>query len=148
MCPGFAKVDPLYEIAGRAYNIPTGYEIIRWDITNEELENLVLTRDTVFQDAAKVISKKYNIKTWVGINQLVNVSLSEWLGLTEDPFIRHYGYPDIVMRAVAMEVEDLSNELDKKRKDQELRMKELVQKPALDALSASAPNSALSKVFR
>lgn len=148
MCPTLPAWDAFYEIAGRAYNIPDGYQIIRWDITAEELKNLTITRDRILRDAAQIIAKKYNLKTWVSINQLVKLSLTEWLGLTEDPFVQHYGYPDLIMQALAIEVEDLSREIDKKRKEQEMKMNEMVQKPTLDALATGNLNNSMNKVFR
>ena len=148
MRPCFSLLDPLAEVAGRAYSMPSGYEIIRWDITEEEFKNLTITRERILRDAAQIIAKKYNLKSWVNINQLVSLSLTEWLGLTEDPFVRHYGYPDLIMHALTIEVEDLSREIDKKRKEQEMKMKDLVQKPALDALATSPLNNSFGKVFK
>lgn len=52
------------------------------------------------------------------------------------------------MQALAIEVEDLSREIDKKRKEQEMKMSEMVQKPTLDALSSSSLNNSMNKVFR
>jgi hypothetical protein len=51
------------------------------------------------------------------------------------------------MQALAIEVEDLSRELDKKRKEQEMKLKDMVQKPSLDALSSTSLNSSMNKVF-
>lgn len=79
---------------------------------------------------------------------MTGMPLKEWIGLGGDPFIEAYGYPELIKGAVAIEVERVAREMERKRQEQEMRFKDVTAKPIMDALSTGAAGGAISKVFR
>lgn len=105
-----------------------------------------MTRDRIMRDAAGILSARYKIGEWASTNQLINISLSEWLGLTEDPFVKNYGYPSLVMQAVALAKEEISNDLRKQRQEQEMKNRDATAAPVLQALNQKGVGN-MDRVF-
>lgn len=141
-----APVDYEIQTAGRFWVLPAGYPPPRWDITEEQLKNLGITRARINEDAAKILSQRYQIGNWLAVCQLAPVSLAEWLGVSEDPFIQRYGFPMLVMEAVKHEVEILNRKIRQRQAEHEAKLKEAVHNPTLSALGGRHADP-VSKVF-
>jgi hypothetical protein len=101
----------------------------------------------IFEEAAKIISEKYQISSWIAANQFTKLPLAEWIGSGGDAFYATYGWPEVIKKAIALEVENLNREIERRNNEAKMAMKEQI-KPSLDAISNIKSNAALDKTFR
>jgi hypothetical protein len=77
---------------------------------------------------------------------MTHISLSEWLGVSGDPFIQRYGLPDVIKKAVASAASDVAREIDRRRKEQEDKLMG-AQQSYNNNLNFGTPNASLGKVY-
>jgi hypothetical protein len=135
-------------LAGQSSCYPSWWPIYRWgDLTEEQFKNLIASKSIIFEDAAKILRQKYQISSWFAVNQHAKVPLEDWIGWGGDDFYKKYGWPEVIKKAIALEVEDINREIEKQRNEQRMQIKEQ-SKPVFEALHGIAKNSAIEKTFR
>lgn len=100
-------------------------------VTSEsELANLIWARD----EAARRLSKRLGVDSWVYVNQYVSIDWETWHALD-----------DLTQRAIGLAVEDLARERQRSVRDQESKLENLI---AQDSLALKFPGGTNSSIGR
>lgn len=114
--------------------------------SQEEAEAFSMQEYFRLDREAEHFAQKYDIASFIAVNQLVAVSLTEWLGL-KGFFVESYGIPDPLKKALAFEVARIGRERESKRKDQEREMK-MAQTEFNGKLNFGPTNTSFGKVYQ
>lgn len=68
----------------------------------------------------EAVAKKYDIASWLAINQLTSLPIQDWLG--RDPWMEKHGLDDMLKRAIVFEVENIVRERESQRREQERKV--------------------------
>lgn len=135
-------------LGGRLSSYPSYYPInIRIFFKSQtEADNFVLKRQLGIDKEAEHYSKKYDIASFIALCQYSPIDILDWLGLREDPFVKNYGLPDVIRRALSFEISNIARDQESKRREQErkLEMKEMEYN---SQLKFGNPNSTFGKVY-
>jgi len=135
-------------ISGRLCIYPEWYPIQRGPIfnTQQEADNFTLSENLRLDAESEYFSKRYDLSSFIAINQYVKLDIIDWLGLKESIFVKQYGLPDCIKRALAFEVANIAREQESKRKEQE-RQLEMKSIEYNSQLKFGSSNSSFGKVY-
>ena len=88
------------------------------------------------QTAIRRYSESWNIRSWINVNQQVNISIEEWLGY--DDFQDKFGLDQVVLDAIHYEMENIRVESSQRTRSQREGMSQQSQ-------PLSLPKNLLSK---
>jgi hypothetical protein len=97
------------------------YDLVKYSSEEEYLMNEVIKRDEYFEQNSKMLSEIFALKAFITINQIVSVSLEEWLGASE--WRRIHGLEESMKRALLYEVEFVLQERERHQRDREQKAK-------------------------
>jgi hypothetical protein len=102
---------------------------LEWDVradhrfykSDEERLRAILDRDARIDERNIEVSRANDLKAFITINQLVNVSLSEWIGRTD--WQATHGYGESLKTALLAEVQTIIEDRSRKQRDIEQKAK-------------------------
>lgn len=77
---------------------------------------------------------------------MVHVTLQDWLGLGDDPFVKRYGLPRLVLEAVVKEVDAVVREINQKNADREAKQ-QMEAMNLTSGLNFGKQNSSMTRLF-
>lgn len=69
------------------------------------------------QDIVETLAKRYDLASWVAVNQLVYLPIEKWIG--QDDWTAKHGLDDYMKRAIASEVEKIVRDRESKQREME-----------------------------
>lgn len=137
-----------YTPIGFLSSLPEGYPIQRRKtFTSQEEADQFYALEYIRQDEeAEWVSKRYDLASFVALNQLVQISIEDWLGLRADPFYQKYGLPEIIKRGLAFETGKIVRERESLR-NEEKRKIQMEQSELKSKLNFGPTNNTFSKVY-
>lgn len=135
-------------ISGKLCLFPSWYPLQKGPVffTQEEADNFTLQENLRQDYESEYFSKKYDLTSFIAINQYVKLDIIDWLGLRESSFVKLYGLPECIKRALAFEVANIAREQDSKRREQE-RQLELKSIEYNSQLKLGSPNASFGKLY-
>lgn len=133
---------------GRLSALPEGYPIQKSKVfaTQEEADQFYALEYIRQDQDAEWVSKRYDLASFVALNQLVQIGIEDWLGLRADPFYQKYGLPEIIKRGLAFETAKIARERESLR-NEEKRKIQMEQSELKSKLNFGPTNNTFSKVY-
>jgi hypothetical protein len=135
-------------ISGRLCIYPSWYPVPRGLMfnTQQEADNFTISESLRLDAESEYFSKRYDLGSFIAINQYIKLDITDWLGLRESPFVKHYGIPDCIKKALAFEVANIAREQESKRREQE-RQLEMKSMEYSSQLKFGSNNTSFGKVY-
>jgi hypothetical protein len=135
-------------ISGRLAIFPSWFPIEKryYFQTQQEADNFTISESLRLDAEAELFSKRYDLSSFIAINQFVKVDILDWLGLRDSQFVKEYGLPEAVKKALAYEVANIARDQDSKRREQE-RLLEMKNMEYNSQLKFGASNTSFGKVY-
>lgn len=125
------------ELILRGAKYPNWYPADPYIYLDSENAELVASITWQKDDEAKQLRNRYDVKSWVAVNQVVSISLTDWLLLSED-----------WQRAIAQEVEEVIGERNRVAREREMRLDQMMLQARTKDPLAGLNESSISKLFR
>ncbi len=109
--------EPLYYLLGALAFTSVDF-LIRFQYTSDEQALFSDFNDQ--QDLVQAVAKKYDIASWVAINQITYLPIQDWLG--RDPWMETHGLDDLIKKAIAWEVEEVVRARERAAREQEKKL--------------------------
>lgn len=128
--------------------LPTWYPVDRRLLfrTQEEADKFSGNQYRISELEGEHFAKRYDVASLIAINQLMPLSVVEWLGLKEDAFTREFGLPTPIVKGLAFEIARIGRERESQNRKQELDMK-LKEAEYNSKLNFGPPNTSFGKVY-